>query len=30
MANKGLGLQQTKGMFQVRGIVTGTSKEKFF
>ena len=30
MANKGLELQQTKGMFQVRGIVTGTSKEKFF
>ena len=28
--NTGLGLQETKGSFQLRGIVTGTAKESFY
>jgi len=28
--NKGLGLPQTKGQFQLKGIVTGTQKDKFY
>lgn len=32
MANeaKGLGIKETKGQFQVRGIITGTEKENFY
>jgi hypothetical protein len=30
MAKSAIGLPQTKGFFQVRGIVTGTSKDKFY
>lgn len=28
--DKGLGLQQTKGSFQIKGVVTGVDKDKFF
>ena len=28
--NKGLGIPQTRGSFQVRGKVSGAKKEKFF
>lgn len=28
--NKGLGIPETKGQFQIRGIVTGTKKETFY
>ena len=28
--NTGLGIQETKGSFQLRGIVTGTSKDSFY
>lgn len=28
--NTGLGLQETKGSFQLRGVVTGTDKESFY
>lgn len=28
--NKGLGLQETKGSFQISGIVTGTQSDKFY
>lgn len=28
--NKGLGIPQTKGFFQVKGMVTGTEKDKFY
>lgn len=29
-SNKGLGIPETKGQFQVRGIVTGTEKDNFY
>ncbi len=28
--NTGLGLQETKGSFQLRGTVTGTEKDNFY
>ena len=28
--NDGLGLQKTEGNFQLRGIITGTEKDKFY
>lgn len=28
--NAGLGLQETKGMFQLRGVITGTDKDSFY
>lgn len=30
MPSKGLGLRQTKGTFQISGIVTGTEKDRFY